>query len=87
MDAQEPMYPPTVNAPSAYEFSKGMAVRRGAHMLLSSCLLSLMRIVITPAHEFFSMAVRRTALMLLSSCHNTAFICLYGRNLKTNEAP
>lgn len=29
MDAQEPMYPPTVNDPDAHEFSKGMAVRRG----------------------------------------------------------
>lgn len=34
MDAQEPMYPPTVNDPGAYEFSKSVAVRRGSHMLL-----------------------------------------------------
>lgn len=36
MDAQEPMYPPTVNDPGAFDFSKGMAVRRGARMLLCS---------------------------------------------------
>ena len=34
MDAQEPMYPPTVNDPGAYEFAKGVAVRCGAQALL-----------------------------------------------------
>ena len=34
LEAQEPMYPPTVNDPGAYEFSSGVAVRRGARVLL-----------------------------------------------------
>ena len=30
LDAQEPIYPPTVNDPGAYDFSAGVAVRCGA---------------------------------------------------------
>ena len=40
MDAQEPMYPPTINDPGAFKFSKGMAIRHDAHMLLFSAAIA-----------------------------------------------